>query len=310
MPSAGALDPLSPTATPGPAADWRVADERRHAAAYERVHREAPRRGGAGPARPGRLDRPPLVVRARPGLRDLPRGGGERHRAAVQGTQLEGARARLRRHPHPYGRLRVPRRPLPLRTSLEPVRSDGGAARLRRPLPQRRGRGRRELLGHRQPDGHAQPGGMAELRGLAARRVAHPRGHLLEVGRARVAVGSAPHGQRPRREPGALRALPAQAEQLQRDGERVQAGRRHVCPAGLHRRPVRRPRQGLPADRQEPRGGAQGDQRRQAGHGARRRGLRGSRLRAVLRHRALHPRLKSTPSSTGWSRSACSRCSS
>ena len=158
--------------------------------------------------------------------------------------------------------------------------------RLRRP-PARTARARSPRTSCRAaaPGDTHSTGGMAELRGLAARRVAHPRGHLLEVDRARVAVGRAHHGQRPRREPGALRALPAQAEQLQRDGERVQAGRRHVRPAGLHRRPVRRPRQGLPANRQEPHGGAQGDQRRQAGHGARRRGLRGPQLRADPRHR-------------------------
>ena len=46
------------------------------------------------------------------------------------------------------------------------------------------------------------------------------------------------------------------------------------------------------------RGGAQGDQRRQAGDGARRRGLRGPELRAVPRHAELHHRRRSTPSST------------
>ena len=58
-----------------------------------------------------------------------------------------------------------------------------------------------------------------------------------------------------------------------------------------------------------PHGGAQGDQRRQAGDGARRRGLRGPQLRADSSTSRTAPPRRSTPSSTSSSRSACSRCS-
>ena len=53
--------------------------------------------------------------------------------------------------------------------------------------PNGAGRAGREPPLHRQPRGHAQPRGLAELQRLAARRVARPRGHLLEVDRARLA---------------------------------------------------------------------------------------------------------------------------
>ena len=156
---------------------------------------------------------------------------------------------------------------------------------------------------------HAQPRGLAELRRLATRRVPEPRGHLLEMDRARLAVGAAHHGQRPGGEPRALRPLPAEEEQLQRDGQRVQAGRRHARAAGLHRRPVRRPRQGLPAHRQDAGRGAQGHQRGQAGDGARHRGLRGPQLRPVQRHAEVHRRPDRRASSTSSTPPACAPCS-
>ena len=82
MPSAGALDPVSPTATPGPAADWRVTDG---GGTLRLTNVSTGRDLGVGAL--GRLvqvslDRPPLVVCTRAGLRDLPRGGGERQRAS------------------------------------------------------------------------------------------------------------------------------------------------------------------------------------------------------------------------------------
>ena len=145
--------------------------------------------GSARPARPGRLDRPRWSFAPAQGCATFPEVEVNVTGQPFKGPEPDGARARLRRRPHPPRRVRVPRRPLPLRTSVEPVRSDRRDARLRRPLAQRRGRGRRELPHHRQPDRHAQPRRLAELRGLAARRVAHPRGHLLEVDRAGMAVG-------------------------------------------------------------------------------------------------------------------------
>ena len=310
-PSAGALDPLSPTATPAPAADWRV--DRRAAATLRLTNVSTGRHlgvGALGPARPGRLDRPPLDARADPGLRGLSRGGGERHGQAVQGRRARTARVRgfLDDHIHigafeflggrfhcgrpwsPYGVT------VALRDCADHYPNGAGAVSRTSSPPAA-------------PVGTHSPEGWPSFAGWPRDESLTPRGHLLEVDRARLAVGPADHGQRPRREPRALRALPAQAEQLQRDGERVQAGRRHVRPPGLHRRPVRRPRQGLPANRQEPGGGARGDQRRQARDGPRRRGLGGARLRAVQRHAEVHDRRRSTPSSTSSSRSACSRCS-
>ena len=212
--------------------------------------RAAPRRRRARAGRPGHGGA--LEPPGDPGLRELPGGRAERERHPVQGLEPDRAGARLPRRPHPPRRLRVPRRPLPLRAAVEPVRGHDRAQGLRRPLPQRRRRGDGELLLDGLAGRHAQPRGLAQLRRLAARRVAEPRGHLLEVDRARLALGAADHGQRPGREPRAVRALPAQGAdpQLQRDGQRVQAARRHVRAPGLHRRPVRRSRQGLLPDRQ------------------------------------------------------------
>ena len=122
---------------------------------------------------------------------------------------------------------------------------------------------------------------MAELRRLAARRVAHARGHLLEVDRARLAVGPADHGQRPRREPRALRALPAEAERLQRDGEcHKQAEDMFALQDYIDAQfggPARA--SSGSSSRRRRRGGSS---TRQARHGPRRRGLGGPRLRPDL----------------------------
>ncbi len=86
-----------------------------------------------------------------------------------------------------------------------------------------------------------------------------------------------------RREPDPLRGLSAQAERLQRDEERPQAGAGHPRHAGLHRCPVRRSRQGVLPDRHQPVRGAQGDQPGQARRGPGDGGLRAVRLRAQQR---------------------------
>ena len=82
------------TTTPGPAADWRVTDGGGTLRLTNVSTGDAPRRGTARPARPGRLDRAPLVVRASPGLRDLPRGRGERHRHSRSRAASPTARVR------------------------------------------------------------------------------------------------------------------------------------------------------------------------------------------------------------------------
>ena len=125
----------------------------------------------------------------RPGLRDLPRGRGERQGRAVQGPAPDGARARLPRRPHPHRRLPVPRRPLPLRASLEPVRGHGRDAGLRRPPARRLRRGGRELLVRRQSRRHAQHrrGGRASPAGRATSR---------SRTRAPTGSGSSAHGAR------------------------------------------------------------------------------------------------------------------
>ncbi len=255
----------------------------RQVEAGQRADEPRARRQRGQPRRAGRAVARALELRREAGLRQVPGGRGQRQRHADQGRDPDVEGPRLLRRPHPPRRLRVPRRPLPLRPPVEPLRGDGRAARLRRPLPQRRRRGGRELHQHGQPGRHAQPRGLAVLRRLAARRVPDARGDLLEVARARLALRAAPDGQRPRREPRALRPVPAQEEQLQRDGERVQAGRGHAPAAGLHRRPVRRSRQGLLPPGEQLGRGPQGHQRRQARRRARHRGVSGTELRAVQR---------------------------
>ena len=247
MPSAGALGPLAPTTTPGPAADWRVADE---AGALRLTNVSTGKQVGVGAL--GRLVQvastaPRWSLAPAQGCAAFPevevnvtgepfKGAGPT--APVRGFvddhihigafQFLGGRFHCGRPWSPYGVT------VAMRDCVDHY-PNGAAAVFE------------NFFATGTPVGTHRRAGMAELRGLAPRRVAHPRGHLLEVDRARVALGAADHGQRPGREPRALRALPAQAEQLQRDGERVQAGRGHVRPPGLHRRPVRRPGQGLPA---------------------------------------------------------------
>ena len=225
MPSAGALDPLSPTATPGPAADWRVTDD---GGTLRLTNVSTGRHLGVGAL--GRLVQ---VASTDPRWSFAPAQGcatfpevdvnvtgqpfkGPNSKARVRGFvddhihlgafEFLGGRFHCGRPWSPYGVT------VAMRDCADHY-PNGEAAVVE------------NFLSTGGPDGHAQPRGMAELRGLAARRVAHARGHLLEVDRAFVALGTADHGQRPRREPGALRAVSVQAEQLQRHGECVQAGR-------------------------------------------------------------------------------------
>ena len=80
-----------PRPRPGRAADWRFTAVGARAATDERLHRTAPRRGRFEPPDPDAHDHSPVDLRAGPGLRDVPRGRGER-----QGTAAKGARPSAR----------------------------------------------------------------------------------------------------------------------------------------------------------------------------------------------------------------------
>ena len=125
------------------------------------------------------------------------------------------------------------------------------AAGLPRPRPERHRRGRREHALLRQPGRHPRHARLADPQGLAPPRLAHARADLLQVGRALLARRAADVREPARRQRGALHGLSAQEELLQRDGRRAPAGQAPARAAGLHRRPERRPRQGLVPDRHD-----------------------------------------------------------
>ena len=124
----------------------------------------------------------------------------------------------------------------------------------------------------------ARPGRLADVQGLARPQLADPRRHLLQVARAVLARRAAAVREPPGREQPAVPALSAQAQLLQRHGLHPAPGQGHVRVPGLHRRAVRRPRQGLLPDREDPVAGPEGDQRRQDGRGHGHRDQRAVRL--------------------------------
>ena len=148
------------------------------------------------------------------------------------------------------------------------------------------------------PVGHPRHRRLADLRRLAARRVAHPRGHLLEVDRAGVAAGLRimvndlvenralcelyPLKQNDCNEMDSAPSRPQDMYALQ-DYIDAQFGG---------------PGKGFLRIVQSPAEARAGDQRGQARDGARRGGLRGPRLRAVQRRAAVQRPRRSTPSST------------
>ena len=117
-----------------------------------------------------------------------------------------------------------------------------------------------EAVAVRPPD--ARPGRLADVQGLAGTAVADPRGHLLEVDGALLARRAAGVRQPARRERPALHDLPAQAQLVRRDDLDPPAGQADAAVRELHRRAVRRARQGLVPHRHQPVAGPQGDQRR------------------------------------------------
>ena len=191
MPSVGVLNQVTPTSTPGRPADWRVTGS---GSAFK-LHSVANDQGLATGLASRlvlvrRRSRRHVPARAHDRVRDLPRDRDQRHRHPAQGRQPDVQGARLPRRPQSHQRVPVPRRALPLRPALEPLRRDRGAQGLHRPRAQRRRRHVRELPGQRQPRRHARHRRLADLRRLAARRVAHPRGHLLEVAGARAGAAA------------------------------------------------------------------------------------------------------------------------
>ena len=150
--------------------------------------------------------------------------------------------ARPRRRPHALDGVRVPRRVGALRPAVAQVRRRVRARGLRRPLGRRRlQRGARERP-VRQPGALPRLRRLADVHRLARPAVADARELVLQVGRAGVARRPADLREPAGREQGALRPLSAQAERLQRDGQRAPSGPRPERAAGLRRRPVRRAR--------------------------------------------------------------------
>ncbi len=120
---------------------------------------------------------------------------------------------------------------------------------------------------------------LADVRLLAAQRLADPRAGLLQVAGAGLARRAADVHQPARRQRCAVLGLPAEEEQLQRDGRRAAAGQAAARVRALHRRAERRARRGLVPDRHRPVPGAPRGQRRQARGRHGHRGVRAVRLR-------------------------------
>ena len=165
MPSTAPLNGVGPTATPGPAADWRLQDV---AGKLRLTSVSTGKQLGVGAA--GRLTQ----VATGParwgfvrddGLLQVPRGGGERHRPALQGLEPDRQGARLPGRSHPPRRVRVPRRALPLRPAMEPVRRHGRAQGLPRPLPNGAGAVVENFLSNGSPVGTHSPEGWPSFAG-------------------------------------------------------------------------------------------------------------------------------------------------
>ena len=171
---------------------------------------------------------------------------------------------------------------------MAPVRRARGAGRLPRPRARRPGGDRGEHALLRQPGRHPRHSRLADAEGLAAPRVADPRAELLQVARALLARRAAGVREPARGQRGPLHHLSVQEELVQRDGRRAPAGEADPRAAGLHRRPERRPRQGLVPDRHDPVAGAPGGQPGQARRRARDRGLQALRLRRAGRQAGVH----------------------
>jgi hypothetical protein len=162
--------------------------------------------------------------------------------------------------------------------------------------------------GPEEPVTDYDPVGWPTFELLAGARHPEPRAVVLALARARLPRRAAPDRQPAGRQRRAVRALPRQAQLVQRDGRGAPAGPAPVRAAGLHRRAGRRPRPGLVPDRDLTHPGARGDQRRAAGGRDGHRDLRAVRLPRVSTSPCA-PRRRSTSASTRCSTWASARCS-
>ena len=214
-------------------------------------------------------------------LHGLPRDQHQRLRQPVLRSERDPGGPRLHRCAHPRHGLRVPGRTGALRPALVAVRRGAGPEGLPGPRDHR-GQGRGDG-GVPVQQADPRPGRLADLQGLARAGVTDPRGHLLQVDGALLARRPTAPGEPARREQQALRALPAQAQQLQRHGLDPPAGEADAQPRELRRRAARWSRQGLVPHRHHPRPGPERHQRRQAGRGDGHRDLCSLRLHPEAR---------------------------
>ena len=146
--------------------------------------------------------------------------------APSRGASPWGAVRGPDRRPHAHDGLRVPRRPGALRAALAPLRRRLRAGRLPRPrAPAARGAVVENTLSYGNPRLHDTTG-WPTFKDWPQPRLADPRAELLQVARARLARRAAGVREPAGRQRGALRALSAQEELLQRDGRRAAAGKR------------------------------------------------------------------------------------
>ena len=227
------------------------------------------------------------------------RGPGERDRHAVQGRDPDRAGARLHRRPHPPRRVRVPRRPLPLRAPLEPLRRDRRAARLPRPLPRTApARWSRTSSPPAARWARTATEGWPSFAGWPRDESQTHEGTYWKWIERAWRSGPPHHGQRPGREPRALRALPAKKNDCnEMTSAYKQAEDMHALQDYIDAQ-FGGPGKGFFRIVKSSGRGAQGDQRRQAGRRARGRGVRGARLRADQRTPEVRRRRRSTASST------------
>ena len=229
---------------------------------------------------------------------------------AVQGLEPDGAGARLPRRPHPPRRLPVPRRPLPLRAAVEPVRRDGRAARLRRPLARTAPAAVVEnFFSTGSPVGTHSPEGWPSFAGWPRdESLTHEGTYWKWIERAwrsglRIMVNDLVENRAlcelyPLKQNNCNEMVSAyqQADDMYALQDYIDA--QFGGPGKGFLRIVKTPGRG-----------AQGDQRGQARDGARRRGLRGAQLRAVQRHAEVHHRADRQRARPAVRRSACARCS-
>ena len=258
----GALNVVSPAGDASPAADWRVdANPGGTFTDGPAFRRQGALGGGRQAGARGAGQRGRLHLRARRRLRGLPGGRDQRDRPTLHEPDGMGPGQGDHRPPPAHDGVRVPRRPRPLRPALASIRGAACAGRLPRPPGRERlRRGARERA-LRQPRPLPRPRRLADLQGLAAPRLADPRADLLQVARARLHGRAAGVREPVRRQPGALRALPAEAERLRRDGLGAAPEPRPRGARGLHRRSERRAGAGLVPDRDRPVPGPARDRR-------------------------------------------------